>query len=203
MAPQRGGNSSRFPTPYCISPLPSAVPELHTSLYNTVTPRLHETSKGQTCPCLPAAALYHCTPQSTVYIHVFSVWFFMYYLCEKYYKPITGQYYIADCVSWVWVCVCACSPGSARGQESACQCRRHKGCSFDPWARKIPWEMGLATHSSILAWRILRTEEPGGLQSTGLQSWTQVKRLSVRAHIIIPDCISCIPRLTLLDLNWT
>ena len=27
--------------------------------------------------------------------------FFMYYLCEKYYKPITVQYYIADCVNWV------------------------------------------------------------------------------------------------------
>ena len=25
----------------------------------------------------------------------------MYYLCEKYYKPLTVQYYIADCVSWV------------------------------------------------------------------------------------------------------
>ena len=25
----------------------------------------------------------------------------MYYLCEKYYVPITVQYYIADCVSWV------------------------------------------------------------------------------------------------------
>ena len=25
----------------------------------------------------------------------------MYYLCEKYYKPITVRYYIADCVSWV------------------------------------------------------------------------------------------------------
>ena len=27
--------------------------------------------------------------------------FSMYYLCEKHYKPITVQYYIADCVSWV------------------------------------------------------------------------------------------------------
>ena len=27
--------------------------------------------------------------------------FFTYYLCEKYYKPITVQYYRADCVSWV------------------------------------------------------------------------------------------------------
>ena len=30
-------------------------------------------------------------------------------------------------------------------------------------------EKGMATHSSILAWRIPWTEEPGGLQSTGLQ----------------------------------
>ena len=30
-------------------------------------------------------------------------------------------------------------------------------------------EEGMATHSSILAWRISWTEEPGGLQSTGLQ----------------------------------
>ena len=32
-----------------------------------------------------------------------------------------------------------------------------------------PLEEGVATHSSILAWRILWTEEPGGLQSMGLQ----------------------------------
>ena len=30
-------------------------------------------------------------------------------------------------------------------------------------------EKEMATHSSILAWRIPRTEEPGGLQSTGSQ----------------------------------
>ena len=30
-----------------------------------------------------------------------------------------------------------------------------------------PLEKGMATHSSILAWRIPWTEEPGGLQSTG------------------------------------
>ena len=32
-----------------------------------------------------------------------------------------------------------------------------------------PLEKALATHSSILAWRIPWTEEPGGLQSTGSQ----------------------------------
>ena len=30
-------------------------------------------------------------------------------------------------------------------------------------------EKGMAIHSNILAWRIPRTEEPGGLQSTGSQ----------------------------------
>ena len=32
-----------------------------------------------------------------------------------------------------------------------------------------PLEEGKITHSSILAWRIPWTEEPGGLQSTGMQ----------------------------------
>ena len=32
-----------------------------------------------------------------------------------------------------------------------------------------PLEKGMAIHSSILAWRILWTEEPDGLQSIGLQ----------------------------------
>ena len=35
-----------------------------------------------------------------------------------------------------------------------------------------PLEEGMATPSSILAWRIPWTEEPGGLQSMGLQSLT-------------------------------
>ena len=32
-----------------------------------------------------------------------------------------------------------------------------------------PLEKGMATHSSILAWRISRTDEPGGLLSMGSQ----------------------------------
>ena len=35
--------------------------------------------------------------------------------------------------------------------------------------REDPLEKGMATHSSILAWRIPWTEEPGRLQSIGLQ----------------------------------
>ena len=39
----------------------------------------------------------------------------------------------------------------------------------------------MATHSSILAWKILRPEEPGGLLSIGAYSRTQLKRLSMHA----------------------
>ena len=48
--------------------------------------------------------------------------------------------------------------------------------------REDPLEEGMATHPSILAWRLLRTEEPGGLQSMGSQSQTQLKRLSTHAR---------------------
>ena len=40
--------------------------------------------------------------------------------------------------------------------------------------RGDPLEKEMATHSSILTWRIPRTEEPGRLQSIGSQSWTQL-----------------------------
>ena len=43
----------------------------------------------------------------------------------------------------------------------------------ETWARSLGWkdrlEKVMATHSSILAWRITWTEEPGGLQSMGSQ----------------------------------
>ena len=46
------------------------------------------------------------------------------------------------------------------------------------WVRSPGWEdtleMEMATHSSILAWEIAWTEEPGGLQSMGLQSRTRL-----------------------------
>ena len=47
-------------------------------------------------------------------------------------------------------------------------------------------EEGMATHSSVLAWEIPRTEEPGGLQTMGLQ---RVRRDLV-ATILPPPCVS-------------
>ena len=53
-------------------------------------------------------------------------------------------------------------------------------CMFNPWVAKI-LEEGMATHSSILAWRIPSTEEPGGYKSHGVtKSWTWLKWLSTQ-----------------------
>ena len=64
------------------------------------------------------------------------------------------------------------------GRESTWQCRKHRRCNYDLWGRKIPRRRNPATHSSILAWKIPWTEEPGRLQSIGLkrvgQSWARL-----------------------------
>ena len=55
----------------------------------------------------------------------------------------------------------------------------------ETWVRSLGWkdplEMGTATHSSILAWRIPWTEEPGRLQSMGLQ------RVRYNEHFHFPE----------------
>ena len=48
--------------------------------------------------------------------------------------------------------------------------------------REDPLEKGMATHFSILVWRIPWTEEPGGLQSMGLQEWDTTERLTHTTH---------------------
>ena len=55
------------------------------------------------------------------------------------------------------------------GKEPACQCRIHKRRWFNPWVGKISLEESMATHSSVLAWRIPWAEKPGRLQSIGLR----------------------------------
>ena len=49
---------------------------------------------------------------------------------------------------------------------------------LETWVRSLGWEdpleEGMDTHSSILAWRIPWTEDPGNLQFMGLQSQTRL-----------------------------
>ena len=52
-----------------------------------------------------------------------------------------------------------------------------------------PLEEEIATHSSILAWKILWTEEPSGLQSTGSQRVGHTEPLSTHTHVIYKDVV--------------
>ena len=55
---------------------------------------------------MPAVVLYYpcllryCTLRLKM-LDSLCIFVFMYYLCEKYHKPITAECYIADCLSWV------------------------------------------------------------------------------------------------------
>ena len=69
-------------------------------------------------------------------------------------------------------------PGGSDGKESSCDAEdlvRSLGC--DDFLEK-----GMTTHSSILSCRIPRTEEPGGLQSTGSQR-VRHDKATKHAHI--------------------
>ena len=72
------------------------------------------------------------------------------------------------------------SPGEGNGyplQDSwaslVAQTVKNPLAIWETWLRSLDWEdsleKGMATHSSVVAWRILWTEEPGGLQSMGSQ----------------------------------
>ena len=55
---------------------------------------------------------------------------------------------------------------------------KNQPAAQETWVQSLGWkdplEEGVATHSSILAWRIPWTVEPGGLQSVGSQSQTRL-----------------------------
>ena len=54
---------------------------------------------------------------------------------------------------------------------------------WEPWLQSLdqedPLEKEMATHSSVLAWRIPWTEEPGRLQTMGLQRVTCLSNLNI------------------------
>ena len=86
-------------------------------------------------------------------------------------------------------------PGGTSGKEPPCPCRKRNEMRVRSLGLEDPLEEGMATHSRILAWRTLSTEEPGGLQSMGSQSQTRLKHacmylLKIKAFsdiIIIPE----------------
>ena len=63
---------------------------------------------------------------------------------------------------------------------------KHLPAMWETWVQSLGWEDPLekfmATHSSILAWRIPWTEEPDRLQSTGLKEPDTTQRLLNHHH---------------------
>ena len=57
-----------------------------------------------------------------------------------------------------------------------------RGTWVQSLGQEDPLEKEMATHSSILAWRIPWTEEPGGLQSTGLKESDTTEQIHFHFH---------------------
>ena len=56
------------------------------------------------------------------------------------------------------------------------------------WVWEVPLEEGMTTHSSILAWKIPWTEEPGGLQSVGSQGVRHDQ--AINTGVLGPCCLA-------------
>ena len=56
--------------------------------------------------------------------------------------------------SLVWFASVALGFPGGSVVEAAYQCLRHKMHGFNPWVGKIPWRRNMATHSSILTWKV-------------------------------------------------
>ena len=82
-------------------------------------------------------------------------------------RPVKATIYRDHCVTMGGL------PCWLRHKEPPCQCGRCNRPGFHPWVQSLgqedPLEEKMASHSSILAWKILWTAEPGGLQSVGSQ----------------------------------
>ena len=95
--------------------------------------------------------------------------------------------------------------GGASGKKPASQCKSSKRLGFSSWVGKIPWRTdSTATHSSILAWRISWTEEPGGATVHEVaKSWTQLKQLSRHTCTLITTVyISLLLTQLLHQVSW-
>ena len=95
--------------------------------------------------------------------------------------------------SWTWLSTHPHMglPVWQSGKELTCQNRRHKRHGFSSWIREDPLEEEVATHSSILAWKIPWTEEPGRIQSRGFtKSQTQLSAHRHTQQILVFDVFS-------------
>ena len=77
-------------------------------------------------------------------------------------EGVWGPFYICEGLPWAQTVKCLLTMQESRLQSLG---------------REDPLEKEMATHSNTLAWKIPRTEEPGRLQSMGLQRMDTSERL--------------------------
>ena len=89
--------------------------------------------------------------------------------CKSVNWVFTGQLESSKWDFWPIVYLKLGFPGGASGKESACQCRRHKRCGFDPWVENIPWRTAWKPTPVFLPGESHGQMEAGRLQSIGSQ----------------------------------
>ena len=115
--------------------------------------------------CSPLASAAHGIPQARILEWVaipfsrgpFQPWDWTRVSC------IAGRFFTVWATRLAFIISFKHFPGGTSGKEFTCQCRRCKRCGFNSWVGKISLEKEMATCSNILAWKIPRTEELGGL----------------------------------------
>ena len=84
------------------------------------------------------------------------------------------------------------------GASQVAQRLKHLPAMWETWVRSLgqedPLEKEMATHSSVLAWRIQWKEESGGLQSRGCKESDTTERLHFHSSLA--------PVLQQLGLSW-
>ena len=86
-------------------------------------------------------------------------------------------------------------------KESACQCRRHKRCRFDPWVKKIPWRR----EWQPLQYSCLENPIDRGAWWVGdgpwsRKEWDTTERLTLLLLFLLREAASHFPGATALPL---
>ena len=91
--------------------------------------------------------------------HCLNVFYFLFSTTENY------LFFSGNIIRWIILTKLG-FPGGSDSKESTCKAGDQGSI---PGLERSPLEKEMAIHSSILAWRIPQTEEPGRLQSMGSQ----------------------------------
>ena len=138
--------------------------------------RLRYTAKWLSCVCI------YIYTHTYVYIFFSTIGYYRYWI----YFPVLYRSLLVIYFVYSSMCVLGL-PRWLSGKESACNARDTGGTGLIPGSGRS-LEEGMATHCSILAWRIPWTEEPGGLQSMGSQRVEHNRTQHHLAHrcVLIP-----------------